>query len=78
MNDSYSWLMSHMGVLVEYAREGERRGESTVAAVEEIIPGLGLSLSNRNSYNYCGSIRLKRQKSLQREGRECTSFTEVQ
>lgn len=40
---------------------------STVAAVEEIIPGLDLSLSNRNSYNYCGSIRLKRQKNLHRE-----------
>lgn len=39
-----------------------------MAAVQEIIPGLDLSLSNRNSDNYCGSIRLKRQKkNLQRE-----------
>lgn len=28
--------------------------------MEEIIPGLDLSLSDRNSYNYCGSIRLKK------------------
>ena len=33
-----------------------------MAAVEEIIHGLNLSLSNTNSYNYCGSIRLKRPK----------------
>lgn len=46
------------------------RRESTVAAVEEIIPGLDLSLSNRNSYNYCGSIRLKRQKKIFREREE--------
>ena len=42
-----------------------------MAAVEEIIPGLDLSLSNRNSYDYCGSIRLKRQKKkifIEREG----------
>lgn len=54
-------------------REKDRgRRESAVAAVEEIIPSLDLSLSNRNSYNYCGSIRLKRQKKkkkkIQREG----------
>lgn len=42
----------------------------TVAAVEEIIPGLDLCLSNRNSYNYCGLTRLKKKykKSEQREG----------
>lgn len=37
-------------------------GGGAVAAVEGIIPGLDLSLSNRNSCNYCGSIRLKRHK----------------
>lgn len=47
-------------------RDSGRR-ESAVAAGEEIIPGLDLSLSNRNSYNYCGSIRLKDKKKIFRE-----------
>lgn len=38
-----------------YQREREG-GVSSVAAVEKIIPGMDLSFSNRNSYNYCGSI----------------------
>lgn len=54
-----------------FVTEGEtvRWGGSTVAAVEKIIPGL----SNRNSYNYCGSIRLKRQKKKIFQESECIS-----
>lgn len=79
MNNSYPCLVSHKSVggnaiifcMCVCVRQRDRgRRESTVAAVEEIIPSLDLSLSNRNSYNYCGSIRLKRQKKIfsEREG----------
>lgn len=71
------WKCYNILVCVRGRDRGRR--ETTVAAVEEIIPGLDLSLSNRNSYDYCGSIRLKRQKKKSSErGRECISSTEVQ